>query len=248
MMFLEPTQNLVTVFIFNSACACPCASARVYVDAESTLPKLDISASKDWINKSKLYFGTKINKAFAGPTIDSNIIVPNRITVGGYPTEIRIESLKKYGVTKFICLNTEYGNNDFPAYANNFKQDEFVHFPIKDMSTSVNDNSMIEFCEKLSNMVLAGEHLYIHCAGGHGRTGTVVGIVLKMLYEWLTADDIFNYVQYSHDQRTYHKYGMTMHNKQIWDPVLRNKFAVGQVPTPQTSEQRYQVIRILQII
>ena len=250
MMFLEQTNNLDTIFIFNSAMRTqvPTIVPIVPIVPVSTLPDLDISVSKDWINKSIVNFGKNIDKNFTGPTIDSNIIVPNRITVGGYPTQPRIETLKKFGVTKFVCLNDEYGNGKFIPYAKDLKQDEFVNFPIKDMSANATDISIIELCEKLGNMVLEGEHLYIHCAGGHGRTGTVVGIMLKMLYNELTVDDIFNYLQYSHDQRTHHQYGYSIHTKYIWDPELRKKFAIGQVPTPQTSEQRYQVSRIVNML
>lgn len=251
MMFLEPTNNLDTIFIFNSAMRAsfdPIVPIVPVVPIVPSLPDLDITVSKDWINKSIVNFGKNIDKNFTGPTIDSNIIVPNRITVGGYPTELRVEALKKYGVTKFICLNDEYGNGKFIPYAKDLKQDEFVHFPIKDMSANATDISIIELCEKLGNMVLKGEHLYIHCAGGHGRTGTVVGIILKMLYNEMTVDDIFNYLQYSHDQRTHHYYGYSIFTKYIWDPELRNKFTIGQVPTPQTSEQRYQVTRIVNML
>lgn len=217
----------------------------MFLEKAMSLPEIDINISKDWIHNSKTLFGKNQNASFMGPTIDSNVIVNERITVGGYPNRIEdISKLQKFGVTKFVCLNEEYGKKpSCPSYGDKLQEDEFLHFPIKDMSI-VDDEEIKTLCGKLASFVMSGEHLYIHCSGGHGRTGVVVGILLKMLYDRLTMYEIFDYIQYSHDQRRYFKYGEKMHTQQLWDPILRNKYAIGQVPTPQTSEQRYQIIRI----
>jgi len=118
-----------------------------------------------------------------------------------------VQLIKASGVTHFICLNTlqEYGNvaEDFPPYAANFESGVFIQFPIVDMSASAADDALKSLCERLRDMIIAGDHLFVHCAGGHGRTGTVVAILLKMLYSDLTTHEIFDYIQYSHDQRAF---------------------------------------------
>jgi hypothetical protein len=145
-------------------------------------------------------------------------------------------------------LNTlqEYGNaaEDFLPYAADFESGAFIHFPIVDMSASAADDALKSLCERLRDMIIAGDHLFVHCAGGHGRTGTVVAILLKMLYSDLTTHEIFDYIQYSHDQRAFHNYGTKKFTGKITDPDLSAQFAVGQVPTPQTSAQRDQIIRV----
>ncbi len=242
-MFVESAQILDNIF----------EKSMESIEEIKTLPELDISESANWINRSRNEFGKNINKKFTGPTIDSNVIIPNRITVGGYPcgeahSKNNVSILKTYGVTKFVCLNDEYGTAKCEKYDDKLESDSFIHFPMKDMYANTNDMELFNLCEKLANMVLLGEHLYIHCGGGHGRTGIVVSIVLKLLYKDLTVDDIFNYIQYSHDQRKYHRYGVFIHTRYIWDPVLRSKFCIGQVPTPQTSEQHYQVKRVISMM
>jgi hypothetical protein len=64
--------------------------------------------------------------------------------------------------------------------------------------------------------------MYIHCWGGHGRTGTVVSIMLGLLYG-LPPLDAMRWVQFCHDLRV----------------------APMGVPSPQTEPQRLQVIRVL---
>jgi protein tyrosine phosphatase len=61
---------------------------------------------------------------------------------------------------------------------------------------------------RLANMcvqrVLAGDKLYIHCWGGHGRTGTLVALMLSRLYN-LSADQALKYTQVLHDCRRDHQ-------------------------------------------
>ena len=221
------------------------------------LPELDLSLSKNWIKDSLKKFGHidhRRHPAYMGPTRDSNILIPGRLTVGGYPATEHVSFvpiLQKYGVTHFVCLNTEkeYGNIKlgFPAYAAEakLKEGEFIHFPIVDMSIIAVDAKLKSLCVHLKNLILSGNHVFVHCAGGHGRTGTVVAILLKMLYGKMTLDQIFDYIQYSHDQRIYYNYGLREFTSKIYIPNLAMCFAGGQVPTPQTSEQRIQVCRVV---
>ncbi len=62
----------------------------------------------------------------------------------------------------------------------------------------------------------------LRCRGGHGRTGTVIAIMLGLIYNLSPADAMW-YTQFCHDMRA---------------------CPMG-VPSPQTEEQRHQVVRIL---
>lgn len=50
--------------------------------------------------------------------------------------------------------------------------------------------------------VLKGENLYIHCWGGHGRTGTLVSVMLGRLYN-LPYTTAIRHCQAYHDSRIY---------------------------------------------
>ena len=97
----------------------------------------------------------------------------------------------------------------------------FVHFPIGDGGTRSNED-VLQFCIGLCDRICRGEVLYVHCWGGHGRTGTIVAILLGLLYD-MTAAQALEYTQMSHLQR----------RVQPW------------VGSPETSAQRVQVEAVI---
>jgi hypothetical protein len=93
-----------------------------------------------------------------------------------------------------------------------------------------------------------GKKVYLHCAGGHGRAGTVAAVVLHMLCMELTETELFEYIQYAHDQRKENYFGTkTFVYKMPKDPMAQY-FCNGQVPSPQTTDQRNQVRRIARFL
>lgn len=98
---------------------------------------------------------------------------------------------------------------------------DFVHFPIRDCSIS-DDGAVLKLSQSLVGRLHRGERLYVHCWGGHGRTGTVVCIMLHLLYG-MDAKSAMAYCQRVHDLRQC--------------PV--------QVGSPQTETQREQVVRVI---
>lgn len=97
----------------------------------------------------------------------------------------------------------------------------FVHFPIRDCGIT-DDGRVLELAKSLVTAMANGEVLYLHCWGGHGRTGTLVCIILHLMYG-LEAMEAMAWCQKVHDLRQF--------------PV-----AVG---SPQTQTQRDQVIRVI---
>ena len=62
------------------------------------------------------------------------------------------------------------------------KQDlTFDHCPIIDCGVT-DDSKVLSLAQKLVQDISEGEVIYLHCWGGHGRTGTVVCIMLYLLY------------------------------------------------------------------
>ena len=57
----------------------------------------------------------------------------------------------------------------------------FVHFPIRDCGIT-DDGRVLELARLLVKAIAEGECIYLHCWGGHGRTGTLVCIMLHLMY------------------------------------------------------------------
>ncbi|GMH70539.1 hypothetical protein TL16_g05431 [Triparma laevis f. inornata] len=98
---------------------------------------------------------------------------------------------------------------------------DFVHIPIVDCSVT-DDTSILNLCKDLVDRIAKGETIYLHCWGGHGRTGTAICIMLHMMYG-MKSSECLKYCQFVHDLR-------------------RIPIAVG---SPQTQMQRDQVIRVI---
>jgi len=210
----------------------------------------------------------------ARPLIEQNWLIPGHLMIGGYPAsftgnisqsnEILKALVQVEGINTFVCLNREYGRNGIhPAYAddttdacfgkNNIKvynpsfdkSRNFIHLPIPDMSVA-EKKRVIEVCENIVERLHRGEKLYVHCSGGHGRSGTIAAISLCMIYG-INPEIAFEYLQYAHDQRIRRKFGECRYSNLLigLDRSLRKALQPGQVPTPQASVQRNQVREIV---
>jgi len=98
---------------------------------------------------------------------------------------------------------------------------EFIHLPIKDCNVT-DDDKVWQLVLQLETRIRAGKKIYLHCWGGHGRTGTVACILLAKMYG-TTAVEAMRYNNIVH-----------MIRKQ---PIV--------VGSPQTFTQSEQVVRIV---
>lgn len=214
------------------------------------LPPLELDKSKNWITDSKSKFGKNLDNKYYGISYESNqLILNNILIVGAYPELNQILTLRRLGVNVFCCLNDEYGKYIKGRIYNPYKgqlldKELFIHEPIPDMKT-IADNKIDELSDKLVALILAGKKVYLHCGGGHGRAGMVACVILHKLYPDLSETEIMDYVQFAHDQRT-GSFDRIKYNRDIKDTTLAACFVDGQVPSPQTSDQRELVSRVIQ--
>ncbi|DBA78266.1 TPA: hypothetical protein ACH3X2_008217 [Trebouxia sp. C0005] len=117
---------------------------------------------------------------------------------------------------KILTSAREYGN---PRIAQS--KLNFLHLAIIDGSITT-DSAISRLADDCCDRVRSGEKLYIHCWGGHGRTGTLVALMLAKLYG-LSCGEALKYTQAFHDARRYPQ----------------------NVRSPQTAIQRTQVRRLL---
>lgn len=264
---LELNLNNKTVFGFISEAKAAAEEAKVEEEV-AVVPLVHLQESRGWITQEKFVPRVGHNShPLNGPTHESNWLIPKvsgssaatatafgSLCVGSYPESWHgyLTRILNAGCNTFVCLNDEYGTKDhrgdyFEPYATNnprIPADRFIWKRIKDMKTG-DDDDLLEVADEVVKRIKNGEHVYLHCAGGHGRTGGYAAIILHKLYPELSSSEIFEYIQFAHDQRDGHMCGTSKWNKQMLMDPWAHHFKAGQVPSPQTLDQRNQVRSLL---
>ena len=97
---------------------------------------------------------------------------------GSYPTQKQIEILEKNGVRIFVDLTEPVEN--LPEYTTNYLK---INYQIKDRKVPEDYKKFSGFIIYLRNLVkkLKDSKIYIHCKGGHGRSGLVAACLLSFM-------------------------------------------------------------------
>jgi len=159
-------------------------------------------------------------------------VVPGELLGGCYPggldaasARAKLAGLVSAGIRAVVCLQEpdecNWDGVPFAPYAETLKalaeaQGEhmsWVRRPIRDMDVPTRAE-MADTLDTIDGFLGRDLPVYVHCFGGHGRTGTVVGCWLVRL--GANADDALRQIA-----------EMRRH-----DPYLRNQ------PSPQTEAQR----------
>ena len=122
-----------------------------------------------------------------GPTDRSYWVVPNRFAAGAYPNPVgwnsKLDQLLDVGIRVFVNLTQDYpGGTD--AHMDRYD------VPATDrhamiVRRQIRDNGVTTESEMKNTLDVIDRHLghgctvYVHCWGGSGRTGTVVGCWLR---------------------------------------------------------------------
>jgi len=157
-------------------------------------------------------------------------IEPNRLLAGEYPgsgqpatAAARLEAYLDCGVTDFIDLTTpgELAPYDhlLEALAGpRLSQVGYRRMPIVDMSVPGRPGEMTAILDEIDRRIADGGTVYVHCWGGIGRTGTVVGCYL--VRQGLTGEAALS------------------HLARLWPQMQKS---VWYQTTPQTLEQHEYV-------
>eukprot|EP00300_Choanocystis_sp_HF-7_P000115 c10099_g1_i1.p1 GENE.c10099_g1_i1~~c10099_g1_i1.p1 ORF type:complete len:1245 (+),score=232.27 c10099_g1_i1:42-3776(+) len=141
-----------------------------------------------------------------GPTQCTNWIVPGVVMAGDAATmddPTTFKAVLATGITTLVCLQTKSEIASPGHYrrlvASSHPSIKLRHFPIVDQNIA-GDEEVGVFIKELLERLEGGEVMYIHCRGGHGRTGTICSILLGRMYG-LSAREAMWRVQAYHDVR-----------------------------------------------
>eukprot|EP00746_Dinoflagellata_sp_MGD_P105183 gnl/MRDRNA2_/MRDRNA2_43740_c0_seq1.p1 gnl/MRDRNA2_/MRDRNA2_43740_c0~~gnl/MRDRNA2_/MRDRNA2_43740_c0_seq1.p1 ORF type:complete len:743 (+),score=141.05 gnl/MRDRNA2_/MRDRNA2_43740_c0_seq1:95-2323(+) len=147
-----------------------------------------------------------LKSSYRGPTKRSNWVVPGLLMAGdrsSVDSEQGLRAILSSGITTFICLQTRQETKIAVDYSKRAKalsnQVQFYEQPIPDQDV-IDDALVGTLICQLVHRLEQGEVLYVHCRGGHGRTGTVCALLLARLYS-LSAIEAMQRVQLYHDTR-----------------------------------------------
>ena len=130
---------------------------------------------------------TPLREAVPRPHGNCYWLQPKRLLAGEYPgTSNRHETLNRLaaylvsGVTFYLDLTEE---GELVPYESELRALAAVHgvsveyrrFPVRDVSVPRNHSEMVVILDAIDAALAAGYCVYVHCGGGGGRTGTVIG-------------------------------------------------------------------------
>lgn len=101
-------------------------------------------------------------------------VEPGRLLAGSYPADF--DELRAAGVTLFLDL-TEEGEYGLAPYAGALDGARAVRMPVRDFGCP-SAAEMTKILDLIDAELARDEVVYVHCYGGIGRTGTVVGCYL----------------------------------------------------------------------
>lgn len=148
----------------------------------------------------------------------SSYFIKDKALFGSYPTQNAIQELENEGVRYFVDL-TYQDEKRITPYKTNYN---YISFPIKDRSYPNNIIDFSKFIHNISKIILElkdNDKIYIHCKGGHGRSGVVVAILLCKIFNF-TPDEALEHTTKSHNNRE----------------VMRDKWR--KIGSPQTYHQK----------
>lgn len=159
----------------------------------------------------------------------SAFFIGDQCLFGAYPTQHQIHELEDWGVDLIVNLTSKYEKN-IRTYSTSTRT---INFIISDNKAPEN---ILEFCALIiyiTKQIDQNQKIYIHCKGGHGRSGVLVASILCYKFK-ITPHDAIKLTTKYHSTRPIHARRPKMN--EYW----KSK------GSPQTKEQKQFVVSIFQ--
>lgn len=118
------------------------------------------------------------------PNVESYWVVPGKFLAGEFPGDfdenyarIKIKSLIETGVSAFIDITEE--DEGLLPYNHLLSGQSYQRFPIRDGSIPQSPEKTIQIIDTIDDHIANNRTVYLHCWGGVGRTGLIVGCWLS---------------------------------------------------------------------
>ena len=125
--------------------------------------------------------------------------IQEKALFGSFPCQNDVDELEKNGVIYFIDLTHDNEDKITPYTTIH----NYVKYPIADRKIPIDRKSFAKFIIRISSIINKLENtekIYIHCKGGHGRSGVVVACLLCYMFN-MNTEDALKHTQRSHSKR-----------------------------------------------
>jgi protein tyrosine phosphatase len=113
----------------------------------------------------------------------TSFFIDDKAIFGGHPTQKFVEELEDLGVRYFVDL-THQDESNIKPYTTKYHR---IQYPIRDLGVPTDFVTFTRFIYQICEAIRSlneGEKIYLHCKGGHGRSGIVVAcIVHEMIFK-----------------------------------------------------------------
>jgi len=149
-------------------------------------------------------------------------VVPGKLLAGEYPRNIdkesspqKINALTHAGISAFIDLTEK---DELNPYSEMIDGASYQRFPIRDVSIPSSVQVTESILDAIDHQIGQGKIVYVHCWGGVGRTGLIVGC-------WLARHGMSGKEAYIRLQ-------------ELWKECPKSAYR----DSPETSEQKQYII------
>ena len=154
--------------------------------------------------------------------------IENKALFGSFPDQTQVSELEHNGVRIFIDL-TVPGESKTSPYTTKY---QYINYPIEDHKIPTDWISFSELVITITNLIKKledDEKIYIHCKGGHGRSGIVVACILCYYYG-ISPNEALQKTTHFHSRR----------------PEMQDKWR--RIGSPQGKRQKDFVHRFFHVI